>query len=51
MLSTSLTIRPFMLVQKQIEIYFHFIRERVDRGLLTVQFIDSVDQLAGLFTY
>jgi hypothetical protein len=35
---------------KHIEIYFHFVRERVAEGALQVKFISCSDQLAGVFT-
>lgn len=35
---------------KHIEIYFHFVRERVAQKLLDIRFINSSDQIADGFT-
>lgn len=35
---------------KQVEVDYHFIREKVVRGDLQVRFVSSIDQLANIFT-
>jgi hypothetical protein len=49
--ATYLTVNPVFHAQtKQIEIDFHFVRERVAEGALQVKFISSSDQLVDVFT-
>ncbi|WMV34725.1 hypothetical protein MTR67_028110 [Solanum verrucosum] len=35
---------------KHIEIYYHFVREKVEQGLLTVRYVSTQDQYADIFT-
>jgi histone deacetylase 1/2 len=49
--ATYLSANPvFHARTKHIEINFHFVREKVALGALTVKFISSSDQLADVFT-
>src|SRR6266498_1717389 len=49
--ATYLSANPvFHARTKHIEIYYHFVRERVAQKLLQIRFISSKDQLADIFT-
>ncbi|KAD3641993.1 hypothetical protein E3N88_31217 [Mikania micrantha] len=49
--ATYLSANPvFHARTKHVEVDFHFVREKVASGQLTVQFISSTDQLADIFT-
>ena len=49
--ATYLAINPILHSRTQhIEIDYHFVRERVARGALLVQYVSTKDQIADLFT-
>jgi histone deacetylase 1/2 len=48
--ATYLSANPvFHARTKHIEVYFHFVRERVSRKQLEIRFISSHDQVADIF--
>lgn len=49
--ATYLSVNPvFHARTKHVEVDFHFVREKVAQGRLSVQFISTHDQIADVFT-
>lgn len=49
--ATYFSTNPIFHAQtKHIEVYFHFVRERVAQKAMKIRFISSQDQLAYIFT-